>query len=139
VKPDNEITHEGIVVSSGPDSVHVMISQDVSCSGCQASGICNMNERSNKIMKIYGNYKLEPGSKVLVSVSQSQGYLAVFLGYVMPLIILVASLSLTASLPAGELAAGLISVGVTAFYYMILFLFRKHISKKFSFNIKPLK
>jgi len=139
VKADNEIIHEGVVVSSNSESVQVMISQDVSCVGCKASGICNLNERSNKIMRIDGDYKLEPGTKVLVSAGQSQGYLAVFLGYVMPLIILVASLLVTASLLAGELAAGLISLGVTALYYMILFLFRKHISKKFSFNIKPLK
>lgn len=136
MRSESEITHEGIVISSGQGSVTVMISQNVSCAGCHASEICNLNDRSNKILRIDGSYNLEPGSKVIVSVSQSNGYLAVFLGYVMPLIIMVASLIVTAYLSVEELAAGLISLGVTTFYFLVLFLLRKHISKKFSFSLK---
>lgn len=138
MKSENQITHEGVILSSGPDSVTVMISQNVSCAGCQASGVCNLNDRINKILKIDGNYNLKPGSKVIVSVNLSHGYLAVFLGYVMPFVILIASLLVTISISLGELAAGLISLGITAFYYILLFLFRKHVSKKFSFSLKTL-
>ncbi|MGQ9620615.1 MAG: SoxR reducing system RseC family protein [Bacteroidales bacterium] len=138
MRQDEEIVHEGVIVSSSPGFVNVMISQNVSCIGCQASNICNLNNSNNKTLKINGNFNFLAGTRVLVSVSRSQGYLALFLGYIMPLIVLITSLLVLLSFSAGELIAGLISLGITALYFLILFFYRKTVSKKFSFILKKL-
>jgi sigma-E factor negative regulatory protein RseC len=135
---ENEVTHEGIVVSSGEGSVTVMISRQESCIGCQAANICNLTNLENKTIKIDGDFNLSPGTRVIVSISQKQGFFALLLGYILPLIILITSILILASLSAGELLTGLISIGLTALYYFLLYLSGGVVSKKFSFRLKTI-
>jgi len=137
---DKEITHEGIVVSDASGKVMVEISPHVSCAGCHASNICNVEGKEKKILIVENNENsnFQPGTRVKVSVSRIQGYFALFLGYILPLLILLISLVTTVMLSVGELFAGVISLVATALYYLILFLSGKSVSKKFSFKIKTL-
>jgi sigma-E factor negative regulatory protein RseC len=135
VKEGSEIKHEAIVRSVGDDSVTVVLSPGLSCEGCQAESSCGMTGKSDKIVSIPGTFKFHPGDKVIVSMKDSQGYTALFLGYMLPLILVVSTLIILLSFEAGELLSGLISFGILIPYYIILRIFRNSIGRKFSFKI----
>ncbi len=130
------IDHEGIVRKVDNNSVVVSIKSSAACSGCHAEGSCNMSGQEEKIIDISGRYNVKPGDSVTVLMKQSMGYNALFLGYVLPVIIVLFTLILMVSLDAGELSSGLISLSTLLPYYLILFLFRSRINKIFTFTLK---
>jgi sigma-E factor negative regulatory protein RseC len=136
--PDNyrTINHEGIVQKADDKSVIVSISATSACSGCHADGTCTLSGKEEKIIEVNGNYSVKPGDNVTVVMKQSMGFKALFLGYVLPLIIVVLFLIIFLSLNFSELVAGLAAMAILIPYYIILFFFRKRINKKFTFTLK---
>ncbi|MCX6334488.1 MAG: SoxR reducing system RseC family protein [Bacteroidia bacterium] len=130
------IEHDGIVQESGNNHLTVRISSASACAGCHAEGSCTMSGKEEKIIDVTGSYNVSPGDKVTILMKQSAGYTALFLGYILPLIVVMAVLILLISISVPELTAGLGAVGVLIPYYSALWLFRKHIGKKFTFTIK---
>ena len=66
----------------------------------------------------------------------AMGTQAVWLAYVVPLILLMASILVFSLCGAGELLMGLGSLGVVALWYLGVFLMRNKISKIFIFSIE---
>jgi positive regulator of sigma E activity len=130
------IEHEGIVKSSDNKSVTVSIISSAACTGCHAESICSLSGREEKTVEIHGSYKVVPGESVTVLMKQSSGYSAVFLSYGLPLILVVAALIILVSLSVAELASGLGAIAVLVPYYLVLYLFRKRINRKFTFTLK---
>jgi sigma-E factor negative regulatory protein RseC len=130
------IEHDGIVQESGNGSVTVRISSASACSGCHAEGSCTMSGQEEKIINVTGSYNVSPGDKVTVLLQQSAGFTALFLGYIIPLLLVVTLLIILISVSINELIAGLCSIGILIPYYFILWLFRNRIGKKFTFTIK---
>jgi positive regulator of sigma E activity len=130
------IEHDGIVKSSDKKSVIVTISAPSACSGCHAEGMCSLSGRKEKTVEIPGVHNVLPGDSVTILMKQSTGYSAVFLGYVLPLILVVASLIILVSLSVTELAAGIGSLALLIPYYLTLYFFRNRIDKKFTFTLK---
>jgi sigma-E factor negative regulatory protein RseC len=136
MSPVSIISHEATVRSVDNESVTVTLSPGISCSGCQAEMSCGMSGNSTKEIKVNGSFNLHPGDKVEVSLKESQGYFALFLGYLLPLALVLTTLIVLSSLHTGELASGLASFGILIPYYIILWIFRRFVGKKFSFTIK---
>ena len=130
-----DILHEGIVTRADGNSVSVLLSPEVACQGCKAGGSCSMAGERTKILVVTGVSGFNAGEKVTVSMKESQGYSALLLGYVYPLVILLATLFLCISLSVSELISGLISIAILGLYYLLLFALRTFLSKKFSFKI----
>jgi len=130
------IEHEGIVKSSDNKSVTVSIISSSACSGCHAEGICSLSGMEEKIVEIQGIYSVAPGENVRVLMKQSSGFTAVLFGYVMPLVLVLAVLIILVSASVPELTAGIGSVAVLFPYYLIIYLFRNRINKKFTFTLK---
>lgn len=130
------IQHDGTVESIGINEVVVRITAVSACSGCHAEGACSIAGKEEKKLTIPGSYNLSPGDRVSVQMQQAMGYKAVILGYLIPFIILIASLIILIAASVDELAAGLISVSVLLPYYFIIYLLRNRINKSFTFKIK---
>jgi sigma-E factor negative regulatory protein RseC len=130
------VHHEGIVQKNSGDFVTVNISSVSACSSCHAKGSCNVSESEAKIIEVNGNYDVRPGDPVTILMKQSMGYSALFLGYILPFFLIIASLIILSSIEFAELTAGLFSLAMLVPYYTILFLFRKQINKKFDFTLK---
>ncbi|MBN2632905.1 MAG: SoxR reducing system RseC family protein [Bacteroidales bacterium] len=130
------IEHDGIVKTSGINSVTVSILPSSACSGCHAAGSCNLSGKVEKIIDVEGSYDLPPGRKVTLIMKQSAGYAAVMLGYFLPFLILLSVLMIMLALSVPELYAGLISIFSLIPYYILLWFSRKKIGKKFTFTIK---
>ena len=130
------IEHEGIVENVSSDSVDIRIASEAACSGCHAEGFCSLTGKEHKIIHVEGKYKVEEGDTVSVVISESTGYKAVFLGYLLPLLILIISLVLFISFSVREIFAGLFSIGVLVPYFLILYFFRERINQNFTFTLK---
>jgi sigma-E factor negative regulatory protein RseC len=130
------IEHEGVVKESGDNFVTVMISSASACSGCHAEGSCTLSGKEEKIIDVTGSYNVSPGDRVTVLMKQSSGYAALFLGYILPLIVVLTVLIILISASVPELISGLIAVAALVPYYGALWIFRNRIGKKFTFTIK---
>ncbi len=130
------INHDGIVQSIEDNKVIVVISSSSACSGCHAEGSCSLSGQEEKIIEIHGKYNVRPGDPVTILMKQSMGYSAVFLGYLFPLIIVIALLITLTSFGVQELTSGFLSIAILIPYYTILFFLRKTINEKFKFTLK---
>ena len=130
------IDHIGFVQSVTDKSVIVSIDSSIACSGCHAEGACSMAGKEKKIIEVSGKYNVKPGDIVTILMEQSTGYIALLLGYIIPIITVIIVLITLLSLEIPELLAGLVSVSILMPYYIILFFFRKKINERFIFMLK---
>lgn len=132
----NTIEHTGIVKSIGDKYVNIALLSHPSCTGCAVSGVCDVSGKNEKLIRASRNIDVSPGDSVMVVMEQSLGYRALLLGYIFPFIAIVIILIILTSLSVHELLAGLISIGSLAVYYLVIYLNREKIGRKFSFTIK---
>jgi sigma-E factor negative regulatory protein RseC len=133
-----EVAHKGRIKSVSDGKVTVEILSESACSACHAKGVCSMGESARKEVEVsVGNpesYNVDQEVEVLLS--STLGHKAVWIAYVIPLILLVAFIMLPLSMGASEGVSALCGAAVTAFYYMMLYLFRKHLGSKWEFKIR---
>ena len=137
------IEHEGKVVSVDKDYIAVEILNKSACAACHAKGVCGASDQSVKVVEVAQDIKTltedyQVGETVNVVMSSAMGTQAIWLSYVVPLIVLMASIGVFSLCGAGEVLMGLGSLGIVALYYLVVFLCRNKISKIFTFSIEKL-
>ena len=132
------VEHDAFVRKIEKDKIIVDILSKSACLSCQLRGICSVSDIEEKEVevKINNTDKYEKGDKVTVYISQNQGLMAVFWGYFLPFLIMVATLIIGIKVSHNEGLAGLASIIILLPYYFILYLFREKISKKYNFKLK---
>ncbi|MBQ7945395.1 MAG: SoxR reducing system RseC family protein [Bacteroidales bacterium] len=136
-----KISHIGIVEDIKGQAVQVRIQQASACDLCHAKSICSSADTKEKIVEVRAaEGSVSVGDKVMVEGAASMGMKAVFLAYVLPLIllILVMVLCLTLIAPGNEVVAALVSLGILLPYAVLLYLLKDKLSKKFRFEIRSL-
>ena len=133
-----EIEHSAIVLSVNEDTVTVTIQRQSACASCKNKKSCTIFGNTEKTITIRTDeaQKYKPGQKVTVTMEEKAGWMAVFWGYLLPLLVLVLALFLTTELTGNEPIAATISLSTVAIYYFILFLNRNKVKKYFVFRIK---
>ena len=136
----NEIEHDGVVENITGNKLMVRIVTKSACASCKVNNLCNPSEMKEKLFEIEvpDSEKYLVGDKVNLSISEKQGIVAVFLGYIVPLILLVGGLFIGLALKLNELASAGIAFGLTGLYYLCLFLVRQRTMKYFVFNVTRL-
>lgn len=134
---ENKISHEGIITKIEDSNIEVKILSRSACASCNIKGACNMSEMQEKIITIPApkDKNLSIGQEVKISMGLGQANRAVIFAYVIPLIILVAMIFILSTLKIEEGLNALISIGTLIPYYMILFLFRNRLKRKFKYEI----
>jgi len=131
------ITHQGVIESVLLSSVNVRIISASACSACHANGACNASDMQEKIIEANPRGKeFKVGEWVTVVSKESMGFKALFLGYVLPFLVVLITLIITTMLSFTELTAGLLSIGMLVPYYAILYLTKDKIKKSFIFEIQ---
>ena len=130
---EKKISHDGVVDSTEGNDVVVRITSYAACNGCHARGACNVTEEKEKYMRIKAIGVFDPGEKVRVVLAQSLGFRALFLGYILPFLMVLTALLIASATGVSELVAGLISLSVLLPYYIGLKLFRGKLDRQFSF------
>lgn len=134
---EKSISHDGVVDSVRGKEVLVRITSYAACHECHAKAACMVTEEKEKFLRVNaGNARFKTGDNVRVVLDRSLGFRALFLGYVLPFILVLAALVLTSAMGLSELIAGLASLSVLPPYYFALRLFRHRLERKFSFFLQ---
>ncbi|MEE1322676.1 MAG: SoxR reducing system RseC family protein [Bacteroidales bacterium] len=133
------VEQKGIVIKKQEDKVIVKIEQKSTCSSCHARGACTSLDKKDKEIEIKtkdtANYNI--GDEVIITISTKLGLKAVFIAFVLPLILLVIALFLSIKLfSLTQSLSALVSLLVVAAYYFFLYKQNLFLSKEFNFLIK---
>ena len=133
----NEITHPGRIVEITPDFTTVEITVSSACSSCHAKGLCGMSEDEDKIIMVPTDpYTLRAvGDEVTVKTKMTMGLKAVWISYVIPLVILLILILSLSAVFEKEYMTGIVSIAGVALYYFGIWLFRDRLSDEFVFYI----
>lgn len=133
----NTINHEGVVAATGNGKVSVRITQAAACATCKIAGHCNASEQQEKMIEVYTKdaQRYHIGDSVKVRTDVQTGHRAVWLGYGIPLVLMVATLFLVRFFSGSDGAAALSAIAILIPYYILLYLFRARIARKVSFSI----
>ena len=136
--PEKRISHEGVIASMSEDKVTVKITSYAACTSCHAKGACNISgSEDEKLLHIpVPDPNFSIGEKVRVILDRSLGFRALFLGYVLPFLLVLTVLLIMTAVGSNELVAGLISLAVLVPYYIGLILMRGKMERQFSFFIQ---
>lgn len=139
-REDAPIEHPGIITKIEGRKASVMILSQSACVSCQAKGACNMSEMEEKNVEVElpEPALYQTGQQVNVIMKQSQGNLAVLLGYVLPFAVLLVTLIVLISAGIGEGVSGLVSLSILVPYYFILYRFKGKLQTTFSFSLEPI-
>lgn len=135
----DNIEHKGIVKNITEKSLKVSIISTSACLSCSAKGICNVSDVEEKEVEIKsyeGDYK--EGEEVKVYYKQVLGFRALFLGYILPFLIIFITLIISLIITKHEGLSGLIALFSLIPYYVILYLRKDKINDKFSFSVKKI-
>ncbi len=134
----NQLCHQGVVVSSTPQMISVQVVTQAACTSCDAKSACNFIEMEKRIIEVPNKtgQDISPGSHVVVAISQTLGLKAVLLVYLAPFLLVVLGLFTLTAVTGSELISGLFSLALLLPYYGILFLFKNRLKKEFRFEIR---
>jgi sigma-E factor negative regulatory protein RseC len=133
------VTHSGIVNKVGDNKIQVSIISKAACVSCEINESCSLSDMEEKIIDVDlldDNRRFEVGQQVVIEMKESLGTWAVLLGYVFPFLLVFISLIIYTAIGMNEGLAGLFSVLVLAPYYIILYLSRRFLRKKFTYQIQ---
>ena len=134
----NEISHRGKIIEITPDFTTVQIIVSSACSACHAKGLCGMSEDEEKVIMVptdpYTVYQV--GDEVQVMTKMSMGLKAVWISYVIPLLVLMILILSLSSVIGNEVVVGLVSVAGVALYYLGVWVLRDRLVDEFVFYIK---
>lgn len=136
------IKHRGIVENINGSHIQVRILQTSACSACSVKGHCHASESKEKLIDVFDSKasSYRKGEEVMLCGATSMGMQAVFWAFGVPFLVLLITLFVAMRLTDGdELQSALIALLALLPYYLIIYICRNKLSKKFSFTIEPIK
>ena len=118
---ESEIEHAGVVYKIEEKTITVKITAHPGCASCHASDLCNASGSVDKYFTLPFQVGIAEGQDVKIVTTLSTGFRALFIGYVLPLIILLLSLIVMLAAGIGEFWAAISSIGIVAFYYFMIY------------------
>jgi len=132
------ISHEGIVTKITDDELEIKILAQSACAACHAKSACGMGEQAEKILIVPQpkDRDFALNQKVNVKMAIGQGNKAAILAYLIPIILLLAVLFVCLGFGLSEGLAALLGIVALIPYYIILYLKREKLKKKFEYIIE---
>lgn len=133
----NIATHDGTVIAVSPNQVKVKIVAVSACGHCDAKGKCGFAESNEKEIEVATSRweDFNVGDAVEVQVDESLGFIAVIIAYLLPAALLITSVVLCNRWGLAEWLNILIALAVVTLCYVLIYLFRNKLQKRFSFNV----
>ena len=131
--------HPGIVTAVKPGFVTVQIESTSACAACEAHGRCGFAESKTKTLDIpiddNLNDNFNVGDRVTVTIDHSRGLLATWWAYVVPAILLLATVIGSSLAGLSEPMVILLSLAILGVYILVLFLLRKKLDSRFTLKV----
>lgn len=133
------VEHIGRVQEITLNDIKVAIQPQASCVGCQAQAVCGNDNKNEKFVVVHRqNHNYIVGETVKVILLQSLGFWALFVSYILPIILVFATLIIFIKIGFNEGFAGLFSLLVLVPYFFIIYCLKGSISKKINFDIQKI-
>lgn len=132
------IRHKGIVQRQDDETIFVSIVAQSACDACHAKGICNVTDLREEIVevpRVHGK-SFTNGDQVEVVMKKTLGTHAVMLGYVIPFMLVIATLIISLAVTGKEGFSGLLALLILVPYYLLLYTMKSRLKKTFTFNIR---
>lgn len=122
----------------GNGVVSVRILQSSACSSCSAAHLCKSSETKEKIVDVYtsASDSYEIGQQVRIVGEVSQGLVATWWAYVLPLIVMLAAMIVFSQFTDNDALVALAAIGILFVYYLCLYFMRERFEKAFAFRIE---
>lgn len=133
------ITHPGIIKNLTSNKAEVSIIVNSGCASCEVKSSCSISDTKEKIIEISlsPSDKYEMGQNVMVEMKQSMGSWAVLIGYFFPFLFVLIGLVVFTSIGIDEGLSALLSLSILIPYYLVLYLTRDLLSKRFTYSMEP--
>jgi sigma-E factor negative regulatory protein RseC len=130
---EKSVTHKGTIIEITQECIRVEIINKSMCAACHAKGFCSAGDTKDKIIDVeyYNNGEFAVGDEVEVIMNRSMGFKAVWISYVVPLVILLIFLLTLQGLGFSELHSGLFALLAVCVYYLLVYLFKDKLANKF--------
>ena len=135
---ENIVTHSGIVKSIINRRVLVSIIARSACASCHIKGACTLSEVEEKIIEVdlVEDQNFSIGQEVMVEMKQALGTWAVLFGYFFPFLLVISSLIIFTALGFDQGLSGVLSILTLAPYYIIMYLSRSFLRKRFTYRLR---
>lgn len=132
------IRHRGRVQKIQGTCVSVSILQVSACATCEAAQLCRSSESKEKVVDVQcaDAAALTVGQEVTLVGSTGMGMKAVYLAYVIPLVLIMAAMGAANALQQSMGRQALAALCVVAAWYWALYAMRGKLNNKFSFKIQ---
>jgi len=133
------IHHSGVIEEINGNTVFVRIIQQSACAGCHARSMCIASDNKEKIIEVTDFSKsFHPQESVMLVGKTSLGLQAVFLAFVIPLILVIIAIVLGTYLSWPETTSAIIAIAVLVPYYCLLYLMREKLKRRFIFTLEKI-
>lgn len=130
----NTIEHQGIIIDIDGKLAHVKIEQTSACASCHVKSVCGASDKSEKTIDAnIMDKSLKVGDQVTIIGQKSLGIQAVLLAYILPFIVIIATLFIANIFTTNELIIGTCALASLIPYFVVLRLMRNKIQAKFQF------
>lgn len=132
------ISHEGVVTKISDNELEIKILAKSACAACHAKSACTMSDMAEKILTVPKpkDREFQLFQKVVVKMTVNQGNKAAVLAYLVPFIVLVGVLFAMLGIGLSESLSALISIAALIPYYIILYLCRDKLKRRFEYTIE---
>jgi len=133
-----DISHAGKIIGINPRFTTVEIVSHSACSSCHAALLCGVSESKTKVVEVptVVSPLFELGEEVQVIMKASMGHKAVWIAYLVPLLVFMAFLLGFLAAGFNELSSALVALVGLAAYYAALFLLRDRLRSEYVFKIE---
>jgi sigma-E factor negative regulatory protein RseC len=134
------IKHTGVVEHIEGSHITVRIVQTSACAACSVKGHCHASDSKEKTVDVFTRQHAayQVGQRVVVCGTTSMGMRAVGIAFGIPFFVLVGVLFAAMHFMANEALAGLIALASLVPYYLIIYMYRGKLGRKFTFTIEPI-
>ena len=134
----DKIRHYGIVESIDGCRLKVKVGDVTACADCGVKSCCNASGVKERLIDVLNTKGLSccKGQRVAICCGSSLGLKAVGIAFGFPFVILLSTLFLCMKLTQGnEGLSALAGMSMLLFCYLILYLYRKRLSRIFQFTL----
>lgn len=130
-------SHDGTVLSSADGKVKVHIQSISACATCAAHAKCGFAESKEKNLEIPSAdwQTFTEGEPVTVYIDESRGMLAVWIAYVLPAILMIATIVGFSLAHMPEWIVVFSAFAVLGLYILILYLRRRKVESHFTLTV----
>ena len=133
------IQHTGVIERIEHPQIYVRVVQQSACSECHAKSFCTSSDSKTTTIEIEDHSgDFEINEQVLIGGQYAMGMQAVWLAFILPLFLVVLFVASGTILFNNELWGGLTGLSILLPYFIIIYLMRDKLKKKFVFTLSKI-